>query len=125
MSAQIGLRLESTANLREPWQRRAKRAQEHRFFGRALGKAAGARPLAPGERATITITRVAPRALDDDNLASCAKAVRDGVADALGVPDNDRRLSWAYAQRRGATREYGVEVAIVFACSRESGPPIA
>jgi len=60
----------------------------------------------------ITLTRIAPRALDSDNLASGLKAVRDGVADALGVDDGTSRIEWRYAQERGKPGEYAVRVAI-------------
>ena len=36
-----------------------------------------------------------------------------GVADWLGINDNDPRVSWHYAQRKGAA--WGVEVE-VFSC---------
>jgi hypothetical protein len=49
----------------------------------------------------VTITRIAPRELDSDNLASCAKGIRDGVADALRVDDGDERIRWTYKQERG------------------------
>ena len=49
----------------------------------------------------ITLTRIAPRTLDDDNLAAGFKATRDRVADWLGVDDGDKRLTWRYAQERG------------------------
>ncbi len=59
----------------------------------------------------VTLTRVAPRALDDDGAVTSLKACRDGVADALGLPnDRDPRVTWRYAQRRGKVREYAVEV---------------
>jgi hypothetical protein len=61
----------------------------------------------------IRLTRVtAPRGkiLDDDNLRGCLKAVRDGVADWLGINDNDPRVSWHYAQRNGTA--WGVEVEV-------------
>lgn len=35
----------------------------------------------------VCITRMAPRGLDDDNLASSMKAIRDGIAEGLGVDD--------------------------------------
>ena len=69
-----------------------------------------ARPELP---AVITITRVAPRALDSDNLAISAKSVRDGIADWLGVDDGDKRLTWRYEQRRGRPKEYAAEVAVM------------
>jgi len=66
----------------------------------------------------VTLTRIAPRALDSDNLAGSQKHVRDGIADGLGIDDRDPRVEWAYAQRRGASREYAVEVRI------EPRPPL-
>lgn len=59
---------------------------------------------------TVKLMRVAPSAgLDDDNLRGALKAIRDGVADALGVDDRDPRVEWKYDQRRGP---YAVEVTI-------------
>ena len=60
----------------------------------------------------ITLTRIAPRVLDYDNLASGLKAVRDGVADALRVDDGSTRIRWRYTQERGKPREYAVRVEI-------------
>lgn len=62
---------------------------------------------------TVTITRIAPSELDDDNLAGSAKAVRDGVADWLGVDDRTKRsgVAWRYAQARDG-RSYGVTIRI-------------
>ncbi len=60
----------------------------------------------------VTITRVAPRALDDDNNQGALKSVRDGIADALGVDDRTSLVEWVYRQRRGKPREYGVEIQI-------------
>lgn len=62
--------------------------------------------------AIVTLTRIAPRALDDDNLARSFKAVRDQLAAEMGIDDRDPRVSWRYAQRRGKPKEYAVEIAI-------------
>lgn len=49
--------------------------------------------------------------MDDDNLAISAKALRDGIAEALGVNDGDRSVvTWEYDQKLG--KEYGVELEI-------------
>jgi fatty acid-binding protein DegV len=67
------------------------------------------RPALP---CTVTMTRVAPsEGLDDDNLRSALKAVRDQIAAWLGVDDRDPLVRWAYDQKRGAARDYAVEVA--------------
>jgi len=60
----------------------------------------------------VTLCRVAPRTLDDDNLRGATKGLRDGVADALGINDNDPRVTWEYQQRRGHAGEYAVSVTI-------------
>lgn len=62
---------------------------------------------------TITVTRQCPprnKIRDDDNLGSALKAVRDGVADYLGVDDGADTLTWNCRQRTG--KKYGVEITI-------------
>lgn len=105
----LPIRLGSVSNLREHWSQRAKRAKSHRGSV-SLAVAYYAREL--GLPVTVTLTRIAPRALDDDNLRGALKATRDGIADAFGVDDRDPRITWLYAQRRGKPREYGLEIAI-------------
>lgn len=106
-----GLRLVSLANQREHWRVRAKRAKDHRSAAMLLTRAA-LRLERVRFPLTVIITRIAPRALDDDNLAGACKSVRDGIADALGIDDRDPRVKWAPAQRQGKPREYGAEVEI-------------
>lgn len=62
----------------------------------------------------VLLTRIAPSSgVDDDALPATMKSIRDGLADALGVPDDrDPRFTWRYAQRRGKPKEYAVEVEI-------------
>jgi hypothetical protein len=100
----LPLRIESCANLREHWAKRANRARSHRLAAIAV-------PMHPLP-CVVTLVRLAPRALDDDNLRSGFKALRDGIADRLGVPDNDPRVTWCYAQTRGKPKEYAARVII-------------
>lgn len=97
--------------------RKAKRQREET----TLTLLARGRP--PGEAWTITLTRVAPRRLDDDNLARALKAIRDGVADYLlpanrgnkvrrWADDSDGRITWRYDQTRGAPKTYAVRIRI-------------
>ena len=58
----------------------------------------------------VTITRIGPRRMDDDNLASACKYVRDQIASAVGVDDGSDQYVWRYEQRKG---KYGVDVEIV------------
>jgi hypothetical protein len=64
------------------------------------------------EPTQVALTRVSAGTLDTDGLAASLKSVRDGLADCLGVADNDPRVTWSYAQRKGKRREYSVEVEI-------------
>jgi len=96
---EIPVKIESEANQREHWAVKAKRAKLQRNMACALTKF---HPLP----VTVTLTRVGVRLLDDDNLAGGFKAVRDGIADRLGVPDNDPRITWRYEQRKGNPKQY-------------------
>ena len=59
------------------------------------------RPALP---VVVTLTRLAPSSGLDvgDNLEGSLKAVRDQIAEWLGVDDRDARVVWKYAQRREA-----------------------
>lgn len=64
-------------------------------------------------RLTVVIARIAPRSLDDDNLRSGCKSVRDGITDALGLKnDRDSRLSWEYEQQKGPPKHYAVRITV-------------
>jgi len=101
----LPLRTVSLDNEREHWRVRAKRAAEERLVARL--KCPKIKPPC-----TVTLTRVSPRFLDDDNVRGALKSVRDGIADRLGINDRDPRVSWRYEQRRGKPREYAVHVEI-------------
>lgn len=81
----------SEANRRDHWATKAKRAKGQRL---ALYLATKRAELP----CVVTLTRVGPRRLDDDNLRGALKACRDGVADRLGVDDADPRVEWRYGQ---------------------------
>lgn len=129
MKVTFPLRLKSAPNLREHWAVKAKRVKKERTAAMyALKSTAFAREsirhwvlqfmwatpdsLGPGFL-TVTITRIAPRKLDSDNLVACAKSVRDAVAEALGVDDGDERVRWTVLQRRGLPKQYAVEVEVL------------
>lgn len=105
----VPVHIVSEANSREHWRKAAKRKKEHRNAARI---ALGGNLEIMNPPCTITLTRIGPRKLDDDNLASGFKAFRDGIADWLGIDDGDKRLTWRYAQRKGKPKEYAAEVHI-------------
>lgn len=100
----IPLRIESVANKREHWSKRHKRAKAHR-------KAACVVPKQELP-CVVTLVRIAPRMLDGDNLQSAFKALRDGIADRLGVPDNHPDVLWLYEQETGKPKEYAARIKI-------------
>lgn len=104
----IPLRLPSAANLREHWAAKAKRVKSQRAAV-ALYLGNGPRPPFP---VVVTLTRIAPRALDGDNLQGAFKGARDEVARWFGVPDNDPRVTWHYDQRRDGPKVYAIEIKI-------------
>lgn len=110
IEVKMNLKIVSVANLRMHWAVKARLAKGQRrmAYNALVGVAA---PPAPP--CSVVLTRVAPRALDGDNLQSGFKAVRDGVADWLGVDDGDRRLDWQYAQRSGGPKVYQVEIEVI------------
>jgi len=107
----LSVRTWSEANQRGHWGKRARRAKKQREAARLLVRAARV-VLPKSGPVAITLTRIAPRALDTDNLVSGLKAVRDGLADALGVDDGSSRIEWRYAQEKGKPGEYSVRVEI-------------
>lgn len=62
----------------------------------------------------VLIRRISPRKYDSDNWIAAAKPLRDGIADALGVNDNDPRVAWNYDQDQGMPRENCVRFFITF-----------
>jgi hypothetical protein len=66
----------------------------------------------------ITMTRIAPRTLDSDNLVSSFKWFRDAIAEhffpdlAIGRADDNERLTWEYAQEKGEPKQYAIRIKI-------------
>lgn len=116
----VPLRVESALNMREHWGKRSRRVKAERaatalvclrlkgFFPRDADL-------------VVTLTRVAPGTLDDDNLASSLKGVRDELAVLLGRDDAPGSgVEWSYAQirgrraapKQGRVTEYGVDIEV-------------
>jgi hypothetical protein len=86
--------------LSEHWAKRASRAKAHRLQAWAELRALKSTGIIVGPVA-VTLTRIAPRKLDDDNLRGAMKHIRDGVADWLEIDDGDDRIQWLYGQEKG------------------------
>jgi crossover junction endodeoxyribonuclease RusA len=105
----LPVRIESEANKRCHWAVKRKRTAVLRQAGYLAARLAN---TGAWTSYTVTLTRIAPRKLDGDNLQSGCKAFRDGVADFLGIDDGSDRLTWRYAQERGKPKEYAVRLEI-------------
>ena len=101
---ELPLRLVSVANVRECWQQKAARTKAHRRAAIAIPK--------HSVPCIVTITHIGQRMLDGDNLQSACKGLRDGIADRLGVKDNDPRVTWLYLQELAKPKRYAVRVRI-------------
>jgi hypothetical protein len=102
---EVQIRAQSTSNLREHWAVKAKRVDAQKRATRAKCPAWNGGPLL-----VVTLTRVAPRRLDDDNLRGALKSVRDAVASWLRVDDASPLVRWEYGQEKGAGASVRVEV---------------
>jgi hypothetical protein len=111
----LPIKLVSELNLREHWSKKSKRHENLRkivtlaFLGRRR------HITLPCQ---VTLTRVAPNALDFDNLVGAFKSMRDYVADqiipglAMGRADGDPRITWQYTQEKGLPKQYACKITI-------------
>lgn len=95
----------SEMNMRAHWAIRATRMREHRQTAFLMVSKV---PLP----CVVTMTRLSAGELDDDNLRSALKGVRDGIADRLGVADNHPGIRWRYEQERVSRGTFGVRVEV-------------
>ncbi len=98
ISFTVPIETKSASNLREHWRARHERTKTQR---RATAYRTPPELKKLGPLLVVTMTRVSPRSLDDDNLRGALKGVRDQVACALGVDDRSRLVRWEYGQERG------------------------
>lgn len=107
----IPMRLGAALNARVHWTARAKRAKTERAVVRAAMVCN--RIFGQPAPSTCTLVRIAPRALDDDNLAGAFKSIRDEVAAFFEVDDGPKGpIAWRYEQRKGAPKQYGIEISL-------------
>jgi len=113
---EIPIRTISVANSGHGWHwtRSAKRVKKEHEAAKLLTRDAINRVahLFTCSHVTVTLTRVAPRKLDKDNLGNALKSIQDGVADALGIDDGSDDITFNYDQGRRGRKEYAVIVRI-------------
>lgn len=108
----VPIRTRSTnhGNGREHWGARTARVRAER---RAVRTMLTTQLTPMTDDVVVTLTRIAPRTLDDDNLRGALKACRDETAAFLGRDDNPKAgIEWRYSQERGAPRQYAVRITI-------------
>lgn len=105
MRFHVPIRLPSLANTRVHWRRMARIKKNQRTAVWIAMRELWIPPLP----LVILIVRVGPRRLDNDNLQSACKYVRDEIARKVGVDDGSPQYTWQYDQRTG---DYGVDVEI-------------
>lgn len=104
LSLEVPIKTGTGLNSREHWGTRAKRVKKERMAVWAVWLRRKA-PVCVPLPVVVKLTRVSPgtRPLDDDNLRGSLKAIRDQVAEELGVDDGDTdSVRFEYAQERGA-----------------------
>lgn len=105
----IPLRIISVQNEGRHWSIAATRRQKERTL---VGWHMRLMPK-PALPCVVKLTRIAPRPLDGhDNLRAGFKAPVDAIAEWLGVKDNDRRVTWEYAQEQGEPKTYSIRVEV-------------
>lgn len=99
------LRLPSLLNVRwHRWKVGAVKREQRTAARRALEGI-----VIPPAPLVVTMTRHGPKKLDDDNLQGACKAIRDGIADSIGVDDGSDIYTWVYKQKVGP---YGVTIEV-------------
>jgi len=111
----------SEANLSEHWSCRHKR---HRVQKRYIDLAfhnwrIESFPKQISLPCTVIMTRISPRTLDEeDNLRMALKSVKDSIASEIkpglepGRADDDKNITWEYAQKKGKPKERGLKIEI-------------
>ena len=116
----LPIRTRNALNVREHWAVRSKRSKSERSAACTVLRTG---PVPSDYPLAVYLTRIAPRRMDEGcGLNASLKAVRDGVADFLGVDDGDARVLWIYGQRKGEPKQYAVEIVIRTATDEREFP---
>lgn len=115
MRYEIPIRLYSEANRHDHWTKKLKRKKIQQMLIKFNWKKVDKRhiklPVA------IKLIRQGPRKLDDDNLVTAFKWIRDTIADLLipglayGRADDSDQISFSYGQEK--SKKYGIAIEIV------------
>lgn len=113
--------VKSEANQRGHWVKHHGRKRDHRGMAMVLCRRDIPAIWREGNTSLkIVLTRIKgprQRDFDGDNLQSAFKAIRDGIADALGTNDGNKRLAWEYAQKKGEKPGVRIEIGEARECA--------
>ncbi len=105
---EMQMKLSAGPNSRSHWRTKARIVKDERE--RAFWSLRGSRrPKLP---VVVTLTRISRTPMDDDNIRGAFKAVRDGIADAYSLADNDPRISFRYTQEQGSTGQFDIRIEV-------------
>lgn len=117
ISITMPIRTISEANTSEHWSKKAHRHKRQKFLTRLMFQKCVPYIELP---CVIKLTRIAPRALDYDNLCCSMKWCLDAICDCLvpglkpGRADGDHRIQVKYYQEKGRPKEYALKIEVVF-----------
>jgi len=104
----LPIRTTDVGNRRLHWRKEAKLNQTERHAARISILATKGLPPFPVK---VTLTRIGRR-VDSQNLGSHFKSVIDGIADAYGVDDGDRRWQFVFQQEPG--KHHGENISMLW-----------
>lgn len=109
MKLRFDIKTISEANNRDHWATKMIRKNSQQNAFRALWRNSKAKVNLP---AVIIFTRYSCKVLDDDNLRSAFKAIRDQLAKEIGVDDGSQLITFAYCQEKINKRQHYFEIEI-------------
>lgn len=107
-----GCKTVSELNQREHWaaRNRRKNDQQEQVAIAMLNVLRGRKVQLP---CSVTLTRIGPKKMDNDNLAGALKHCQDQIARQLGVDDGDEsKVKFYHYQMPTGSRDYAVKVSI-------------
>lgn len=116
LSLKIPAKIQSESNIREHWSAKAKRIKRAQLLVKALLTVEAQQPIKLP--CTVILERISPRPLDDDNLQSGFKHIRDIIAAFItddyrpGRADSNPQITWIYAQSKGKPKENAFKIEI-------------
>lgn len=115
-SAEIQFRTAAWANARGHWRAQSGRKKSEREAAFAIWSMLSRprRELLDAKNTTLLFVRYSPRVLDDDNLPTAFKYIRDELVRLMGYVDDSHRCGLTFAYDQVKRKNYGVKVQLVF-----------